>query len=164
MKKILFLTISLLLAGCCASQQTAKSAETVSRNTATTESTETTTDRTEQTQTVVKQERDEEVITVTTEYDTSLPADPATGTPPVKVRTTQVRRTATKARQEEKTESVETETQVSSQETVGHSESEAIVETTSRHGMNGVQRVLCTIGLLAIIGIAGWLLWRWFRR
>ncbi|WP_304721281.1 hypothetical protein [uncultured Alistipes sp.] len=164
MKKILFLTISLLLAGCGASRQVMKTAETGVCDMTSTEMAETTTDRTKLEQTSAEQERNEEVIIVTTEYDTSQPADPATGTPPVKVRTMQVRRTATKARQEEKTESAETETQVSSQETVGHSESEAIVETTSRRGMSGVQRILCTIGLLAIIGIAGWLLWRWFRR
>lgn len=164
MKKILFLTISLLLAGCGASRQTMKSTETAVCDMTATEMVETTTDRTELEQTFAEQERNEEVITVTTEYDTSLPVDPTTGTPPVKVRTTQVRRTATKARLEEKTESAETETQVSSRETVGHSESEAVVETTSRHGMNGVQRILCTFGLLTIVGIAGWLLWRWFRR
>lgn len=164
MKKILFLTISLLLAGCGASRQAMKSTETAVCDMTATETVETTADRTELEQTSAEQERNEEIITVMTEYDTSLPVDPTTGTPPVKVRTTQVRRTTTKALQETKTESAETETQVSSRETVGHSESEAVVETTSRHGMNGVQRILCSIGLLAIVGIAGWLLWRWFRR
>lgn len=164
MTKILFLTISLLLTGCGASRQAMKSTETFVCDTVAAETTETTTDRTELEQTSAEQERNEDIITVTTEYDTSLPVDPTTGTPPVKVRTTQVRRTATKVRQDTKTESTETETQVSSQEMVGHSEGAAVIEMTSRRGMNGVQRTLCTIGLFAIVGIAGWLLWRWFRR
>lgn len=164
MKKILFLTISLLLAGCAASRLTVKSAETAFRDTATTESTETTTDRTEQTQTSAEQERDEEVITVTTIYDTSQPVDPATGTPPVKAHTTQLRRNTTKARQEAKIEGQETEMQIADKETIEHAERNAAVETTSRRGMNGTQRLLCTIGLLTVTGIAGWLLWRRFKR
>lgn len=164
MKKILFLTISLLLAGCCASRQTAKSAETVFRDAATTESTETTADRAEQTQTVAEKERDKEVITVTTIYDTSRPTNPETGTPPVKVYTEQIRRTTAKARQEAKIESQETEMQTASKETAEHAERDAAVETTSRRGMNGTQRLLCTIGLFAVVGIAGWLLWRRFKR
>lgn len=159
MKKILFLTISLLLAGCCASRQTVKSAETVSRDTAATESTATTTDRTEQTQTAAEQERDEEIITVTTIYDTSQPVDPATGTPPIKAHTTQLRRNTTKARQETKIESLETAIQTASKETAEHTERDAAVKTISRRGMNGTQRLLCTIGLLAVAGIAGWFLW-----
>lgn len=164
MKKILFLTISLLLTGCCASRQTVKSAETSSRDTGTTESTETTTDWTEQTQTAAEQERDEEIITVTTIYDTSQSVDPATGTPPVKAHTTQLRRNTTKARQEAKIESQGTEMQTASKETAEHTERDAAVEKISRRGMNGAQRFLCTIGLLAVAGIAGWLLRRWFKR
>lgn len=163
MKKILFLTISLLLASCGASRQTAKSVETVSRDTATTESTAATTDRTEQTQTATEQERDEEVITVTTIYDTSQPVDPATGTPPVKVHTMQMRCNTTKTRQEAKIESRETEMQIADKETIEHAKRNAAVETTNRRSMNGIQRLLCTFGLLVIVGIAGWLLWRWFR-
>lgn len=164
MKKILFLTISLLLSGCCASRQSTKSVETVSCDTAVTESTATTTDRAEQTQTAAEQERDEEVITVTTIYDTSQPVDPTTGTPPVKVHATQLRRTTAKARQEAKIESLETEMQIADKETIEHAERNAAVETTSRRGMNGTQRLLCTIGLLTVTGIAGWLLWRRFKR
>lgn len=163
MKKILFLTISLLLTGCCASRQTAKSAETGSRDTVTAESTETATDRTEQTQTAAEQERDEEVITVTTIYDTSLPTDPATRTPPVKVHTTQLRRNTTKARQESKIESRESEAQTASKEKAEHAERDTLVETTDRRGMNPAQRFLCTIGLLAFAGLAGWFLWQWFK-
>ena len=110
MKKILFLTIS-LLAGCSASKQAMKSSETLFRDTMTTETTDTTTDRTEQELTATEQERDEEVITATTVYDTSQPIDPTTGTPPVKVYTEQIRRTSTKARQEAKIESTSTEMQ-----------------------------------------------------
>ena len=164
MKKILFLTISLLLAGCGASRQTMKSTETAICDMTATETVETTTDRTALEQTSAEQERNEEIITVTTEYDTSLPIDPTTGTPPVKVRTTQVRCNTTKAHQEAKIEIQETEMQIADKETIEHAERNAAVETTNRRGMSGTQRLLCTIGLLAIIGITGWLLWRWFRR
>ncbi len=157
MKKTLFLTISLLLAGCGASRQALKSADTFVCDTVAAETTGTTADRTELEQTSAEQERNEDIITVTTEYDTSLPVDPTTGTPPAKVRTTQVRRTATKVRQEAKTESAETETQVFGRETVGHSEGAAVVETTSRRGMTGVRRILCAAGVLALGGAAGWL-------
>ncbi len=30
--------------------------------------------------------------------------------------------------------------------------------------MNPAQRFLYTIGLLSLAGLAGWLLWRWFKR
>lgn len=165
MKYLAFCLGFLILAfGCNASRQTVKSTETVSRNTVTAENTKTTIDRTVQEQTIAEQERDEEVITVTTVYDTSQPVDTAKGTPPVKVLTMQLRRTATKARQEAKTENEETGTQIASRETDEHEERNAVVETTSRRGMNAAQRVLCTVGLLAVAGIAGWLLWRWFKR
>lgn len=94
MKRTLLLTISLLCAGCGASRQAARSAETLVRDTAAAGTSEMTADRTVQEQTATGQEFDEEVITVTTLYDTSQPADPATGTPPVKARTAQTRRTA----------------------------------------------------------------------
>lgn len=164
MKQILFLTISLLLAGCSASKQATKSSETLFRDMTTTETIDTTTDRTEQELTATEQERDEEVITATTVYDTSQPIDPTTGTPPVKVYTEQIRRTSTKARQEAKIESTSTEMQTTHQTTDEHSERAAIVEATSRRGMNAAHRILCTIGVLTIAGIAGWLLWQWFRR
>lgn len=164
MRKIIFLTISLLLVGCCASRQTAKSAETASRDTATAENMKTTTDRTEQARTIVDQECDEEVITVTTVYDTSRPADPTTGTPPVKAHTTQLRRTTAKARQEANVEREETGTQTIGKETTEHAERDIFVETTGRRGMNPAQRFLYTIGLLSLAGLAGWLLWRWFKR
>ncbi|MCM1302249.1 MAG: hypothetical protein NC250_01255 [Alistipes senegalensis] len=164
MKKILFLTISLLLAGCGASRQATKTSETLFRDTTTAGTTATTTDRTGQGQTAAEQERDEEAITVTTVYDTSQPVDPTTGTPPVKVYTEQIRRSSTKARQEAKIEIEEAEARITHQTTDEHSEQATIVEATSRRGMNAVQRILCTIGLLAIAGIAGWLLRRWFGR
>lgn len=160
MKKMLFPTISLLLAGCGASRQAAKSAETIFRDTATVGTAETASGRTEQKRTTAEQERDEAFVIVTTEYDTSRPVDPTTGTPPVKVRTERLQRTATKTRQKAASESEETETKRSGQETTGHTEQTAVFETTNRRGLNGVQRILCTIGLLAIAGIAGWLLLR----
>lgn len=161
---MLLLTISLLLAGCSASRQATKSSETLFRDATTVEAAEATTDRMEQEQTAAEQERDEEVITVTTVYDTSRPTDPMTGAPPVRVYTEQIRRTSTKARQEARIERAETETQKTSQETVEHSEQTTIVEATRRQGMNAVQRILCSIGLLAVAGFAGWSLRRWFRR
>lgn len=164
MKKILFLTISLLLAGCSASRQATKASETLSRDTMTNKTTDTTIDRTEQEQTVAEQERNEEVITVITVYDTSQPTDPATGTPPVKVCTEQIRRTLTSARQEAKIESTSTEMQTTCQTTDEHSEQTTIVDATSRRGMNAAQRILCTIGVLTIAGIVGGLLWQWCRR
>lgn len=165
MKYLAFCLGCLILAfSCSASRQTVKSTEAVSRNTVTAENTETTIDRTVQERTTDEQERDEEVITVITVYDTSQPVDTVTWTPPVKARTMQLRRTATKARQEAKIESEETGMQIANRETNEHSERDAVVETTSRRGMNTAQRILCSVGLFVVAGIAGWLLWRWFRR
>ena len=160
MKRTLLLTISLLCAGCGASRQAARSAETLVRDTAAAGTSEMTADRTVQEQTATGQEFDEEVITVTTLYDTSQPADPATGTPPVKARTAQTRRTAVRTRQETAAAGAETRTQRTSQATAERSELNAAAETTVRRGMNGMQRLLCTGGLLAAAAAAVWLLLR----
>ena len=151
------MTISLLSAGCGASRQAMKTAETTICDTTSTEIVETTTDRTKLERTSAEQERNEEIITVTTEYDTSLPADPATGTPPVKVRTAQVRRTAAQVRQQTGTESRESAVRTLRRETAGHAERNAAIATAESRGPGPVQRVLCAAGVLALGGAAGWL-------
>ena len=164
MKKILFLTISLLLAGCSASRQVLKSEATEIRKEEAAVTAETTTDLAELTQTAAEQVRGEEVITMTTVYDTSQPADSKTGTPPVKVHTTQVRRTAAKARQETSAESRQEQVRTERQTIIEQTQTKTGVETKIRRGMNGMQRILCAIGLLAAAGIAGWFLRFQFKR
>ena len=164
MKRTLLLTISLACAGCGVSRQAAKSARTLVRDTTSVGTTITADDRTGRTQHAACREQDEEVMTETLVFDTSLPADPATGLPPLRQRTTQTRRTATRTRQQTAAESAETRTRSVSREKAGHMELKSAAETASRRGMTAAQRTLCTLGLLSAAAVAAWLLLRrWLR-
>lgn len=103
-------------------------------------------------------ERDEQVVTVTTLYDTSRPADPTTGRPPVREHTTQVRRTAAKVRQETSAENRQQQLRTERQAAAEKIRTTAAAAEERRRGPSGMQRLLCAIGLLAAGGIAGRLL------
>lgn len=166
MRRLTYMALCLcgLFCGCCATRQNVKSdaVEIREAETATTSGTED--DRTEQLQTVSGQECDEEVITVTTVYDTSQPANPATGTYPVREQISQRRRISTRIRQQTSAESRQTQVRTEQQETTEKSQTATVAKMTTRRGMNGTQCILHTIGLLAAAGITGWLLWQRFKR
>lgn len=150
--------------GCGASRQIAKSDAVAICEAETATTSETTNGQTEQEQAVSEQERDEEAVSVTTVYDTSRPADPATGMPPVKERITQRRRTSTKTRLQASAGSRQTQVRTERRETTEKSQAATVMETTTRRGVNGAQCILFAIGLLVAAGTVGGWLWRRFER
>lgn len=108
--------------------------------------------------------QDEEVVTEITEYDTALPVDPATGTPPTKKKTTQTKRAATQVQQ---VAAVDRNTSAGTFENRVHSEKSdtaTITEDTSRRGLNWAQSALCLAGIIAILTLIIWGLVRRFKR
>lgn len=117
-------------------------------------------------------EKDEEVETTTEVFDTTLPVDSITGTPPLKSRTTEHRRTKT---QEQATASEQLDTQSgSTQITEQHQEEQTETDTAiegdthieveQRYGMTWFQKTLCYIGVAAIVLLLLWIVWRLLKR
>ncbi len=114
---------------------------------------------------------DEEITTTTREYDTTLPVDPATGTPPLMRETTQTRRRVDAGRQEQTaTQDVDRrqegtgqaiEQRVERTDMRGDFRTQAnvaaSVEAAEKRGLTTTQRVLCIIGALAILVGLVWL-------
>lgn len=162
MKKIIFLAISVAAFGCNASRHTVKSDGTTAGETVATAAVTATGDMTEQTRTTTYVDRNEETVTETTVFDTSLPVDPATGAPPVRVRTVQRRRTTTGTTQNVSTDRRDSVTLAADSKEEGRIESRRVSET-SRKGLNPLQRALCSIGAVAVLFGMLWILRR-FRR
>lgn len=117
-------------------------------------------------------DKDEEVETTTEVFDTTLPVDSLTGTPPLKSRTTEHRRTKT---QEQATASEQLDTQSGSMQTTEQRHEEQTVTDTAiegdthieveqRYGMNWLQKTLCYIGIAAIVLLLLWIAWRLLKR
>lgn len=129
------------------------------------------------TETLTERTEGEEVVTTIREYDTSLPADTATGTPPLRREITQTRRKAGTARQVQATVQTsarnrETETQAARQrtdhraeqtDTRQHDTATAQVAAKEKRGTNTLQRILCFTGAFAILALLGWG-WRKLKR
>lgn len=105
---------------------------------------------------------DEESVTITREYDTSLPVDSVTGTPPLARESIRARRVVDVARQVQVIDR-ERETIVQAgehlhekttlqEETTGREEVTAEAEKSEKRGLNVVQRVAVTAGGLAMLG------------
>ncbi len=150
MKKIVFLTISIATFGCNAYRHTVKSDEATAGHTVTVTAGTATADTAEHILTATRIGHNEDVVTETTVFDTSLPVDSATGTPPVKIRTVQRRRIATQAAQDLSEGRQTSATHVTDSITDERSESRTIAET-SRKGLNPLQRALCLIGATAAL-------------
>lgn len=117
--------------------------------------------------------RDEEIITTVEVFDTTQPVDERTGTPPLKTRTTQSRRTAMQQTREQQF-SAEASSRQQSADTLATTrttnvQQQATTDTTMsvdskhRRGLNGPQRVLCTLGACLLLVGGGWLAWRIFK-
>ena len=117
-------------------------------------------------------EKDEEVETTTEVFDTTQPVDSITGTPPLKSRTTEHRRTKT---QEQATASEQLDTQSGSTqiteqyqeeqtETDTAIEGDTHIEVEQRYGMTWFQKTLCYIGVAAIVLLLLWIVWRLLKR
>lgn len=144
----------LVLSGCGASRKTMKSDTETIRETAAVVHAEADTTVTEQATTHTELSKDEEIVTEVTEFDTSRPVDPATGTPPVKRKAKQTRKAATQAQQ---VTTANTETVGSSTLSAEGTEKENMAihsEEEARRGLNWWQTALCTIGFIVILAVA----------
>lgn len=128
-------------------------------------------------ETLTERTEGEEVVTTIREYDTGLPADTATGTPPLRREITQTRRKAGTARQlqatvETSARNRETETQAGLQRTDHRAEqtdtrqldtATAQVAAKEKRGTNALQRIVCFTGAFALLALLGWG-WRKLKR
>lgn len=107
--------------------------------------------------TVTEQATDEEVVTTEREYDTTRPTDPATGTPPLKRETTQTRHKVDAGRQEQTVAQTADRQQDVTEQVVTQSRDDIEVETNEKRGLNATQKILCSIGSLALLAALVWL-------
>lgn len=144
--------------------------------TSSTESLETVGGRYEQTDTETTTEltSDEEVTTTVREYDTEKPADPVTGTPPLKRETIQTRSKTDIGRQTQASgqtigEHIELSVGSSSREAAKtylretrdeNTHADTDTETRERRGMNHLQRLLSTLGGLVVAAGLVWIVWK----
>lgn len=165
MKQVAQLVFCLvLLSGCGASRRTMKSDTVTTREAAAAAHAEQESNVKETTATQTEQSRDEEIITVVVEYDTSQPVDSSTGTPPVQRTIRQTRRTTATARQDAHTDT-EATTKATADTATGEKEQTTIqAEELTRRGLNGWQQILCYAGAAAILGLVVWLAGRRLKR
>lgn len=153
MKRILLLVLSLSMVGCGTTRknQSSQSLEIVeSAEAATTEITQKTEDVVVS---VSETNEGEKVTTEVLEYDTSLPVDPETGTPPLKRKTIQTQERQTNIHQEQKAES-QTDTTIQQQEeSTTISESRTHDEVQTKRGLNFWQSGLICVGIFTLIAI-----------
>lgn len=117
-------------------------------------------------------DKDEEVETVTEVFDTSQPADSLTGEPPLKSRTTEHRRIASKVKEQaSETNDVQSrsEQNIEQQQEVQAVTDTAVetdthIEEVQRYGMTWLQRTLCYIGIAALVALLLWVAWRLLKR
>lgn len=165
MKQVAQLVFCLvLLSGCGASRRTMKSDTVTTREAEAAAHAEQQSSVKETTATQTEQSRDEEIITVVVEYDTSQPVDSSTGTPPVQRTIRQTRRTTATARQDAQTHT-EATTKATAEAAAAEKEQTTIqAEELTRRGLNGWQQILCYAGAAAILGLVVWLAGRRLKR
>lgn len=154
----------LVLSGCGASRRTMKSDTDATHKAATAFHIEADTTLTERTTTHSELSNDEQIVTEVIEFDTARPVDPATGTPPVKRKTRQTRKAATKAQQVTTTDTEAAGSSTSSAQTVEEEHAVTHWEEETRRGLNGLQQALCFAGASAIVGLVIWLAGRRVKR
>ncbi len=193
MKRITVLAFSVLLVvGCSPAKNLYKSAEQTkdnteqqlaSKNEVVIDSTAETSVRdvtatNANTASVAECETDEEVTTTVKEYDTDKPTDAATGTPPLKKETMQSRRKVSAEKQQKQTGQTTERTSVLSgtahkQQTDNtdlhttiqtRSDTVKQVESEQKRGLNAFQRLLCYLGVIAVLGVAAWLCCKLLKR
>lgn len=108
--------------------------------------------------------KNDEVTTEVLEFDTSLPVDPTTGTPPVMRKTTQTKRAVTTARQDVAADERGAATLGVDASTATKEQTATATEDKTRKRLNWWQTTLCTIGAAAILALALWIAVRRFKR
>lgn len=152
--------ILLILVGCGASRRALQSDTQTAAETVTTLHVEATAEQSDRSSTQTDLVQNEEVITEIAEFDTSLPTDPTTGTPPITRKTTQIRRAITAVRQTEQADVQSAQKTIDEKAAVEKSASAAHAEEETRQGMNWMQTTLCSAGIFALLGVILWVLRR----
>lgn len=159
-----FVLCLVLLTGCGASRRTMKSDTESNREAAAAAHAEQESNVKETTATQTEHARDEEIITVVVEYDTSARVDSFTRTPPVKRTIRQTRRTTATVRQDAHTDTEATAKATADAATVGKEQTTVRAEDNTRRGLNGLQQMLCYTGAAAVLGLVVWLAGRRLKR
>mgnify|MGYP001396027568 CR=1 FL=1 len=177
MKRLVLLTLILGLLSCSASRKVSSSIKTdITDKTEANVTQKRDKDSSGRTESHVTEDssgtKDKEVVIE--KFDTDKPTDPVTGTPPLKRETTQTRRKTDAGRQTQTTgqtidehrelsgesssrEAAKTELQTTSGEST-HTDTNT--ETHERRGLNPLQRLLCTLGGIAVAAGVVWLVWK----
>lgn len=156
--------VILLLSGCGASRHLSKSDTQTAIETEQTAQTGKEEKNSEAMTAKTDMNRAEEVVTEVTEFDTALPVDPATGTPPVKRKTTQTKRTATQAQRDITADRTTSAATFENRESSEKSNTTTVAEETSKRGLNWLQSALCLAGITALLFLLIWALVKWFKR
>lgn len=127
--------------------------------------------------TTIEQSSDEQVTTITREFDTSQPINATTGTPPLKKETTQTRHKASDGKQTNSTHSTTNEQHYRIDQTRKEQadsimlaknfkkqvNTDTHLESTEKQGLSTLQWILCTLGGVAIIAFVVWLFCKFKR-
>lgn len=148
---IISLAVALLPCGCGASRHTLKSDIQEKTETAGNTGSSSEENTNEGTSANTRVSQNEEVITEVTEFDTTQPENPETGTPPVKRKVVRTKRTGIKVQQEAATERQSTANRVENREYSEKTDNTAVVEETGNRGLNRAQSALCLCGIFAIL-------------
>lgn len=150
---VAWLVVILFLSGCGASRHTLKSGTHTEVETEQAVQTGTEEKNAEAVTVKTAVTRDKEVVTEVTEFDTALPVDPTTGTPPVKRKTIQTQRTAAQAQQFVTADRSTTAGTFENRESVEKSDTSTTVEDASGRGLNWIQSALCLVGIFAVLSL-----------
>lgn len=148
---IISLTSFLLSYGCGASRHTLKSDIQEKTETAGNTGSSSEENTNEGTSAKTRVSQNKEIITEVTEFDTTQPENPETGTPPVKRKIIRTKRTGIKVQQEAATERQSTANRVENREYSEKTDNTAVVEETGNRGLNRAQSALCLCGIFAIL-------------
>lgn len=117
-------------------------------------------------------DKNEEVVTTTEEFDTSQPVDSLTGSPPLKMRTVEHRRTVSlqQERASENSDVRSGSTLTAERQHETHTatdtaiESDTHSEVVQRFGMSWLQKTLCYIGVATLAALLLLVAWRLLKR
>lgn len=115
-------------------------------------------------QTVTEISQGELIETEITVYDTDKPIDPATGTPPIKRKEKQTRRSVSDKQKTETSGDRSTASITAEDYKTGASALERQEETISRRGLTWWQKALCWAGGAGLLFLLAWVYFRVFKR
>ncbi|MCD8081875.1 MAG: hypothetical protein LUF04_16210 [Bacteroides sp.] len=154
MKTITILAVSLLVMGCGASRKAVKIDTHQAVEIEQTREAETFTESQETIATTAELSQDERVVTLVEKFDTTLPVDLQTGTPPLKRRITQARETATTVSQEQVAEAAASSHSTEQEATSIAAQADDKSESVTRRNFPWWVVVVGAIGITALVWAA----------